>query len=201
MNPHQPAGAPGLSDEDIAQFLHETYERLAHDFGYMTRFDTRVFDPASNNGRLMVEVCKRLREYLAIEQAALASVKSQGSGDIDPKIGIDSSIYHQQPGALTDRQVCNFPDCKCPVDATPGFCLQGKEQSPPVESVPMPDYVGIALNTLRRDVLQLNIPNGVCAYWYATGGNHMSADIAMNIIRAQEGYAEPALSPNSAGGE
>lgn len=42
---------------DLAVLFHETYERLAPDFGYETRPDTKVFDPESKNGRLMVAVC------------------------------------------------------------------------------------------------------------------------------------------------
>ena len=31
---------------DLAKLFHETYERLAPDFGYTTRPETREFDPA-----------------------------------------------------------------------------------------------------------------------------------------------------------
>lgn len=43
--------------EQIARQFHDTYERLASQFGYETREDTRVFDPQSQNGRLMIAVC------------------------------------------------------------------------------------------------------------------------------------------------
>ena len=43
--------------EQIAVFMHETYERLAPSFGYETRPDTKKFDPLSPNGRLMIAVC------------------------------------------------------------------------------------------------------------------------------------------------
>ena len=36
-----------------ARELHDAYERLAPQFGYETRADTKVFDPESPNGRLM----------------------------------------------------------------------------------------------------------------------------------------------------
>ena len=42
----------------MAQFFHEAYERLAPQFGYETRAETRVFDPESANGRLMIAVCE-----------------------------------------------------------------------------------------------------------------------------------------------
>ncbi len=41
----------------IAKLFHETYERLAPQFGYETRQDTKAFDPESPNGKLMIAVC------------------------------------------------------------------------------------------------------------------------------------------------
>ena len=52
-------------DEVIAEMFHDTYERLAPQFGYATRPDTRKFDPESPNGRLMIAVCKEIREALS----------------------------------------------------------------------------------------------------------------------------------------
>jgi len=40
--------------------FHETYERLAPQFGYCTREETREFDPASSNGKLMIAVCAEI---------------------------------------------------------------------------------------------------------------------------------------------
>lgn len=41
----------------LAEFFHSTYERLAPQFGYETRTETRRFDPESANGKLMIVVC------------------------------------------------------------------------------------------------------------------------------------------------
>ena len=38
---------------EAARRFHETYERLAPQFGYETRAETKVFDPDSPNGKLM----------------------------------------------------------------------------------------------------------------------------------------------------
>lgn len=66
-------GGETASGEVLARRFHETYEQLAPSFGYETRPETREFDPASPNGRLMIAVC-----------AALASpgdsVDGQGEG-------------------------------------------------------------------------------------------------------------------------
>ena len=52
----------------LAKLFHTTYERLAPEFGYETRTDTKVFDPLSSNGRLMLAVCS---EILALEEQEL----------------------------------------------------------------------------------------------------------------------------------
>ncbi len=42
----------------LAQFFHNTYERLAPKFGYETRPDTKSFNTSSPNGKLMIAVCE-----------------------------------------------------------------------------------------------------------------------------------------------
>ena len=52
---------------DLAVFFHDTYERLAPDFGYETRLETREFNPSSQNGKLMIAVCKQvIRSFFTI---------------------------------------------------------------------------------------------------------------------------------------
>lgn len=45
---------------ELAIKFHETYERLAPQFGYETRVDTKAFDPESPNGKLMTAVCAEI---------------------------------------------------------------------------------------------------------------------------------------------
>lgn len=54
----------------LAQWFHDTYERLAPQFGYETRLDTKRFDATTPNGRLMVAVCEELRKGLAQSASA-----------------------------------------------------------------------------------------------------------------------------------
>lgn len=55
--------------EMLARKFHEIYERLAPQFGYETRKETRQFDPTTPNGKLMIAVCAELfRHWLATEQ-------------------------------------------------------------------------------------------------------------------------------------
>lgn len=51
----------GMPDKQLARLFHDTYEELAPNFGYVTRQETRQFDPLSPNGRLMIAVCARVR--------------------------------------------------------------------------------------------------------------------------------------------
>ena len=44
----------------LTEKFHETYERLAYQFNYSTREDTREFDPESTNGRLMLAVVEEV---------------------------------------------------------------------------------------------------------------------------------------------
>lgn len=46
--------------EYLARVFHEVYERLAPNFGYETRTETRKFDPTTPNARLMIAVCDEL---------------------------------------------------------------------------------------------------------------------------------------------
>ena len=57
---HPPAASAGDALTDAKRF-HDTYERLAPQFGYVTRPQTRAFDPESPNGKLMIAVCAALK--------------------------------------------------------------------------------------------------------------------------------------------
>jgi hypothetical protein len=49
----------------LAVLFHETYERLAPQYGYETKPETRVFDASSPNGKLMIAVCREIRNALS----------------------------------------------------------------------------------------------------------------------------------------
>jgi len=50
---------------DLAELFHETYDRLAPDFGYTTQPETRDFRPDTPNGRLMIAVCGDVLKHLS----------------------------------------------------------------------------------------------------------------------------------------
>jgi hypothetical protein len=49
-----------MTPEELAQNFHDTYERLAPRYGYETGLSTKIFDPNSPNGKLMIAVCKTI---------------------------------------------------------------------------------------------------------------------------------------------
>jgi len=57
-----------LTPLGLAVLFHDTYERLAPDFGYETRKETRAFDPESPNGKLMIAVCGEILKRLSPER-------------------------------------------------------------------------------------------------------------------------------------
>lgn len=62
------AASSPLTDIDalsLAIMFHHHYERLAPSKGYDTRVETRVFDPESPNGKLMVATCESVLAALA----------------------------------------------------------------------------------------------------------------------------------------
>lgn len=54
--------------KDIAREFHDVYELIAPSFGYITRPDTRIFDPESPNGKLMVAVVQNVVIPMLTEQ-------------------------------------------------------------------------------------------------------------------------------------
>ena len=54
--------------EKVAKLFHDTYEEQAPFFGYITREDTREFNPKSNNGKLMIAVVKKIIRQLLAKQ-------------------------------------------------------------------------------------------------------------------------------------
>lgn len=57
-----------MTPERLARLFHETYERKAPLFGWETHKESRVFDPDSPNGRLMIEVCREVLRHLALDE-------------------------------------------------------------------------------------------------------------------------------------
>ena len=64
---HPPAPTtqePEMDALHLAILFHHAYERLAPSVGYDTRVETRIFDPESLNGKLMLAVCAEILPLL-----------------------------------------------------------------------------------------------------------------------------------------
>lgn len=62
--------AEGMRAYDLAKFMHDTYERLAPEFKYITRKESAVpWDRVpANNRRLMIEVAAEVIRKLEAEK-------------------------------------------------------------------------------------------------------------------------------------
>jgi len=61
---------------ELAEKFHSLYEMYAPDYGYETREDTKVFNPKSPNGQLMLYVCEKiLMGYDIIETKGIKSLE------------------------------------------------------------------------------------------------------------------------------
>lgn len=65
---------------DLAILFHDTYERLAPQFGYETRPATRKFSPSSPNGQLMRAVCEELLKAMRSSGETPAKCPKHESG-------------------------------------------------------------------------------------------------------------------------
>lgn len=61
---------------ELAVLFHVIYERKSAEFDYVTRTETRIFDPESKNGKLMIATCEEiLQDYVLKDQVAVADAK------------------------------------------------------------------------------------------------------------------------------
>lgn len=84
---------------EITKKFHDTYEKLASEYTYKTREDTKVFDINSNNGKLMyatvneivspiLEENKKLKEQLLVAQTNEETFRLEME-DITQTLGLD----------------------------------------------------------------------------------------------------------------
>lgn len=58
-----------ISARTLAELFHSAYERLAPEYGYDTREHTRVFDPKTPNGQLMIATANAVLTTLRLYEA------------------------------------------------------------------------------------------------------------------------------------
>ena len=81
----------------IAKRFHEAYERLAPEYGYETRHDTREFDPKSPNGKLMTAVCLEVGRF--IESIAFEEGFRAGREESTPELRRHVAAMEADSGA------------------------------------------------------------------------------------------------------
>ena len=122
---HLPARMPRDGDPEMsttpnsrvaAERFHEIYERLAPSFGCETRKETRVFDPESPNGKLMMAVCAEwMREWSAqpfkSDSGASALTVAAGSRRVCPHLVDGNCPLHNLH--------CQYPDCERSLTISP----------------------------------------------------------------------------------
>ena len=74
---------------ELAERFHDTYERLAPNFGYETREDTKSFDPESKNGKLVIAVCEQVMKPL------LASVREETEREVLEIVELNVAIHRE----------------------------------------------------------------------------------------------------------
>lgn len=86
------------TEEEMAIFFHEKYEELALSFGYTTRDDTRNFDKDSKNGKLMIEVCKEVKNWITTKQKNMAQQNDKQKQLLTEIMNADAKhgLYRQQ---------------------------------------------------------------------------------------------------------
>jgi hypothetical protein len=107
-----------VTAEELAQEFHETYERLAPQFGYETREETREFDPCSPNGRLMIAVCGEVivqaRERANAAEVEISRLKEAMGAERDQRAA-DVVRLKKDMGSL--RAAWNAHMERCTLDA------------------------------------------------------------------------------------
>jgi hypothetical protein len=90
---------------DLARFFHDTYERLAPEYGYETRTETREFRSGTANGRLMQAVCAEVLRHMAALAATRKSEPITSFGEFSivgviRQIGIKAGVAPEVYGAM-----------------------------------------------------------------------------------------------------
>lgn len=92
--------------ESLARLFHDEYERQAQKFNYETRTETRQFDPASANGRLMIAVCRTVMERMALHDRVTEledAIRRLADQDATLSV-IDGAVHIDMDFTLTDEE-------------------------------------------------------------------------------------------------
>jgi len=85
----------GKHTTNLARKFHDAYERLAPQFGYETRPDTKAYNPDSPNGRLMAAVCEEVMSEFVEQLRAIAEMPEYDQDDAHRLRGMASQFLSQ----------------------------------------------------------------------------------------------------------
>jgi hypothetical protein len=69
-----------MDKTQLAKFFHKTYEALATDYLYKTRYETKEFNENTANGKLMIATCGAVLKELS-KQNTVQGKKGGGGND------------------------------------------------------------------------------------------------------------------------
>ena len=105
---------------EITNKFHDTYEKLASEYTYETREDTKVFDINSNNGKLMYATVNEIVSPILKENKEL---KKQ----LEEYKATNEVLSHELTKDKVLQQDCLITCCGIPIGDIPKLITQQKE--------------------------------------------------------------------------
>ena len=87
---------------EITKEFHDTYEKLASEYTYETREDTKVFDINSNNGKLMYATVNEIVSPILKENKILRE-NAENNDKVVDKVNWESMLLKKENEQLKDN--------------------------------------------------------------------------------------------------
>ena len=104
---------------EITKEFHDTYEKLANEYTYETREDTKVFDINSNNGKLMYATVNEIVSPILKENKILRE-NAENNDKVVDKVNWENMLLKKENKELKDLidTILNFSFFKeeCPLN-------------------------------------------------------------------------------------
>lgn len=87
---------------EITKKFHDTYEKLASEYTYETREDTKVFDINSNNGKLMYATVNEIVSPILKENKILKE-NAENNDKVVDKVNWENQLLKKENEQLKDK--------------------------------------------------------------------------------------------------
>ena len=87
---------------EITKKFHDTYEKLANEYTYETREDTKVFDINSNNGKLMYATVNEIVSPILKENKILRE-NAENNDKVVDKVNWENMLLKKESQELKDK--------------------------------------------------------------------------------------------------